>query len=95
MTNISDAQRLAALEKRVGELSTLLHFQDSKRVEIEKAIGAIDQQLIKTDAGLHEVRGALAPKKAKKGASKKSAKKSAKPAAKAKAAIKVKARKRK
>jgi hypothetical protein len=88
MTNkTTDADRLAALEKRVGEIATLLHFQDSKRVEIEKAIGAIDQQLIKTDAGLYQVRHQLAPKAAKK--------KKAKPAVKAKAAIKAKAKKRK
>ena len=86
MTNMTDAERLAALEKRVGEMSTLLHFQDSKRVEIEKAIGAIDQQLIKTEAGLNQVRVQLAPK----------AKKKAKPAAKAKSGkAKAKAKKRK
>jgi hypothetical protein len=85
MTNMTDAERLAALEKRVSEMSTLLHFQDSKRVEIEKAIGAIDQQLIKTDAGLHQVRLRFAPKSTKK--------KKAKPAVKAKAAIKARKRK--
>jgi hypothetical protein len=81
MTNKNDADRLAAIEKRLSELTTLLHFQDSKRVEIEKAIGAIDQQLIKTDAGLFQVRHQLAPK----------AKKKAKPVAKAKAKAKAKA----
>jgi hypothetical protein len=86
MTNKTDADRLAALEKRVGEMTTLLHFQDSKRVEIEKAIGAIDQQLIKTDAGLYAVRDQLAPKAKKK---------KAKPAAKAKAVIKAKAKAKK
>jgi metal-dependent HD superfamily phosphatase/phosphodiesterase len=86
MTNKTDADRLAVLEKRVGEMNTLLHFQDSKRVEIEKAIGAIDQQLIKTDAGLYQVRHLLAPKAKKK---------KAKPAVKAKAAIKAKAKKKK
>jgi hypothetical protein len=85
MTNTTDADRLTALEKRVGELTTLLHFQDSKRVEIEKALGAVDQQLIKTDAGLYQVRLQLAPKAKAKG-------KKAKPAVKAKAAITVKAK---
>ncbi len=80
----TDASRLATLEKRIAELATQLHYQDAQRVAMEKAIGVIDVQLIRTDTGLHELRkslGALAkPAKAKSSAKAKPAKRAAKAA---------------
>ena len=94
MTKINDAERLATLEKRVAEMVNLLHYQDSMRVKIEKGIGAIDQQLIKTDAGLHLLRRQLASsaKSAKKAAPKPVAKPKAKMKVKVKAKVKAKAK---
>jgi hypothetical protein len=79
----TDASRLATLEKRLAELATQLHYQDAQRVEMEKAMGAIDMQLIRTDTGLHQLRkslGALAKPKAKSPAKAKPAKRPAKAA---------------
>jgi hypothetical protein len=93
MTKITDADRLATLEKRVTEMVNLLHFQDSMRVKIEKCIGVIDQQLIKTDAGLNQVRRQMASS-AKKKAIKPVAKPKPKPKPKAKPKSKAKSRKK-
>ncbi len=96
MTTTSDRELLATLEKRVSELATLVRYQDTKRVEIEKCIGVIDQQLIRTDAGLHQVRKFLKVSAPKKVAAKPAppAPKS-KPKAKAPAKAKAKAKKHK
>jgi hypothetical protein len=88
MTKTAEIDRLAVLEKRVHELSGLVHLQDAERVKIEKAIGVIDQQLIRTDAGLHEIRIHLKPSAKPIGKPKSKAK--AKPVAKAKSVAKGK-----
>jgi hypothetical protein len=86
MSSTSDNARFTMLEKRVSELAALVSFQDSMRVKIEKYIGVIDQQLIKTDTGLHELRGML------QGASTKPKAKTMKTKTKPKTKTKVKAK---
>jgi len=97
MTNQSDSKRLELLEKRVSDLANQVHFQDSMRVQIEKTIGVIDQQLIKQDAKLYKLVGpSKAPAKAKPVVKAKAMAK-AKPKSKPKPApkSKVKAKKKK
>ena len=89
-TDLTAEARIAALEKRVAEVLTLVHFQDAMRVKIEKSIGAIDQQLIKTDAGLHQVRK-LIGKSTGKPAAKATPKATSKPTKTKKAPVKAKA----